>query len=63
VINVNRVKEQAVAYGHSEKREFAFLVAHSMLHLCGYDHERLDQEAVMMTRQETILNHLNITRE
>ena len=38
IISVDKVKEQAVSYGHSELREFAFLVAHSMLHLCGYDH-------------------------
>ena len=46
VISVDKVKEQAEKYGHSETRELAFLVAHSMLHLCGYDHmedeERLD---------------------
>ena len=35
IISVDKVKEQAQNYGHSEKREFAFLVAHSMLHLCG----------------------------
>ena len=38
VINASRVWEQAAEYGHSVRREFAFLVAHSMLHLCGYDH-------------------------
>ena len=38
VISVDKVTEQAEKYGHSERRELAFLVAHSMLHLCGYDH-------------------------
>ena len=38
IISVDKVKEQAESYGHSRKREFAFLVAHSMLHRCGYDH-------------------------
>ena len=37
VISVDRVREQAAAYGHSERREFAFLIVHSMLHLFGYD--------------------------
>ena len=55
VISVDKVEEQAEKYGHSQRRELAFLVAHSMLHLCGYDHmeeeERLDMEA----RQRAIL--------
>ena len=38
IISCDRIRQQAEAYGHSQKREFAFLVAHSMLHLCGYDH-------------------------
>ncbi|EEG55022.1 rRNA maturation RNase YbeY, partial [Enterocloster asparagiformis] len=37
VISVDKVEEQAEKYGHSQTRELAFLVAHSMLHLCGYD--------------------------
>ncbi len=50
VISVDKVREQAEKYGHSETRELAFLVAHSMLHLSGYDHmedaERLEMEAM-----------------
>ena len=38
-----QVKEQALEYGHSEKREFAFLITHSMLHLFGYDHMEADE--------------------
>ena len=52
VINEKRVREQAEEYGHSELREFAFLVAHSMLHLCGYDHMEPDEAAVMEGKQE-----------
>lgn len=63
VINTLRVKEQAGLYGHSEKREFAFLVAHSMLHLCGYDHMSQEEAAEMERRQEEILQSLGITRE
>ena len=62
VISIERAKEQAAEYGHSVKREFAFLVAHSMLHLCGYDHMTPEEEKVMIAKQEAILNHLNITR-
>lgn len=63
IISVDKVKEQAESYGHSLKREFAFLVAHSMLHLCGYDHMEEEEAAVMEQKQEAILRALNITRE
>jgi probable rRNA maturation factor len=63
VLNAARVKEQAVLYGHSERREFAFLIAHSMLHLCGYDHMEAEEAADMEARQERILQALGITRE
>lgn len=58
-----RVFAQAKEYGHSVRREFAFLVAHSMLHLCGYDHMEPEEAAVMEARQETILTALGITRD
>ncbi len=63
VINEKRVRSQAVEYGHSEKREFAFLVAHSMLHLCGYDHMEEAEARVMEGKQEEVLNSLGITRD
>ena len=62
VISVEKVKEQAESYGHSELREFAFLIAHSMLHLFGYDHMTPEDAAVMEQKQEEILNALNILR-
>ncbi len=63
VINVNRVESQAREYGHSRKREFAFLVAHSMLHLSGYDHMEPEEARDMEQRQEEVLQSLNITRD
>ncbi|MBQ8030135.1 MAG: rRNA maturation RNase YbeY [Butyrivibrio sp.] len=63
VINEKRVREQAIEYGHSERREFAFLVAHSMLHLCGYDHMESDEATVMEKKQEEVLSSLGITRD
>ena len=62
ILSVDRVKEQAESYGHSQKRG-AFLVAHSMLHLCGYDHMEESQAAVMERKQEEILGALGITRD
>ena len=63
MISVDKLKEQAAHYNHSEKREFAFLVAHSMLHLCGYDHMEKEEAAVMEKKQEEVLKTLGITRE
>lgn len=62
VISVDKVIEQAEKYNHGVKREYAFLIAHSMLHLFGYDHmDELERET-MEHKQEEILNRLNITR-
>ena len=63
IISVEKVAEQAGNYGHSQKREFAFLVAHSMLHLCGYDHMEPEEAAVMERKQEAALTKLGITRD
>jgi len=63
IISADRVTEQARAYGHSRKREFAFLIAHSMLHLLGYDHMTEKEAAAMEEKQERALQELQITRE
>lgn len=63
IISAPKVVEQANAYGHSEKREFAFLIAHSMLHLFGYDHMEEDERIEMEKHQEEILNALEIRRD
>lgn len=62
VLSVEKVKEQATLYAHSEKREFAFLILHSMLHLFGYDHETDEEREAMEARQRTILDELGIKR-
>lgn len=63
ILSVERVLSQAQEYGHSFLREFAFLTAHSMLHLCGYDHMDEEEAAVMEQKQEAVLARLGITRE
>lgn len=63
VISVDHVVAQAEEYGHSVLREFAFLVAHSMYHLIGYDHMTESEAAVMEAKQRDILKQLKITRE
>ena len=63
IISVDKVITQAQEYGHSHKREFAFLVAHSMLHLSGSDHMTPEEEQEMIKKQELVLNTLGITRD
>ncbi len=63
IISAPKVLEQAAKYGHSVKREFAFLTAHSMLHLCGYDHMEKEQARRMEEKQEQVLALLGITRD
>ena len=61
-ICIKRMQEQAQEYGHSEKRELAFLTVHGLLHLLGYDHMTLEDEKEMFGLQELVLNEANITR-
>lgn len=63
ILSAERVVSQAGEYGHSVRREFAFLIAHSMLHLCGYDHMEENEAKDMEERQEMVLNRLGITRD
>ncbi len=63
IISAPKVVEQAEAYGHSEMREFAFLIAHSMLHLFGFDHMEEEERIVMENHQKIILDHLDIRRD
>ncbi len=62
MICIPRMQEQAESYGHGQIREFAFLIAHSMLHLMGYDHIEPEEAKEMEQKQEEILANLGITR-
>ena len=62
-LSMERVKAQAREFGHSDRRELAYLVVHSVLHLLGYDH--LDEgveKARMRAREEAIMENLGLTR-
>lgn len=63
IISLERAKEQGEEYGHSLKREVAFLTAHSMLHLLGYDHMEEEEEKEMFAKQREILIKAGIPRE
>ncbi len=63
VLSMERVKAQAAEFGHSNRRELAYLVTHSVLHLLGYDH--LDEgpmKAQMRAREDAIMEKLGILR-
>lgn len=63
VISVQRVEEQAKEYGHSFERELAYMVVHGFYHLMGEDHMNDEEKEVMRTKEENVLNKLNIVRE
>ena len=61
-ISIDKAKEQAEEYGHSFKREICFLAVHGLLHLLGYDHMEKEEEKIMFSKQELILNEAGITK-
>lgn len=61
-ICIPRMQEQANSYGHSEKRELAFLAVHGLLHLLGYDHQTKEDEEIMFGLQKEILDEEGIKR-
>ena len=63
IISLEKARQQAEEYGHSLERELAFLTAHSMLHLLGYDHMEKDEEEDMFRRQKEILVEAGFPRE
>lgn len=63
IISVERMRAQAAELGHSQTREMAFLMCHSVLHLLGYDHIRADEADSMQTITEKILGKIGYTRD
>ncbi len=62
-ISYERVVAQAAEYGHAVERELAYLTAHGVLHLLGYDHERGEADAAeMRAREETVMERLGLSR-
>lgn len=62
IISMDKVNEQSEKYGHSRERELGFLVAHSMLHLFGYDHMEPEETEVMEVKQRNILKLVHLNR-
>lgn len=63
IISVERVKEQALEYGHSFERELSYMVVHGFYHLMGEDHIEESDKKQMRAKEENVLNKLNIVRE
>lgn len=61
-ISIDKVKGQALTYGHSEMREIIFLSVHGLLHLLGYDHKKKADEKKMIQKQMEVLNKYGIKR-
>ena len=62
-ISWEKIKEQAVEYNHSEKREWSYLFTHGLLHLCGYDHQTKEDEQEMNALAEKIMNKVKVGRD
>lgn len=60
LLSLEKAQEQAELYDHSFEREVAFLTAHSMLHLLGYDHIEEDDEKVMREKQREVMKRLHL---
>ena len=63
IISLEKVKNQSKEYGHSEEREFYYVLCHGMLHLLGYDHIEDEDKKIMRKREEEILEKFNYTRD
>ena len=61
-ICLDKAYEQADLYNHSNLREVCFLITHGLLHLLGYDHMEEEEEKVMFSLQEELLNEYGIER-
>ncbi|SNX55248.1 rRNA maturation RNase YbeY [Thermoanaerobacterium sp. RBIITD] len=62
VISLEKARQQAMEYGHSFLREVAYLTAHSMFHLMGYDHEKEEDKKIMREKEEEVMKRLNLER-
>ena len=63
IISLERAREQAAEYGHSEYREIGYLTCHALFHLMGYDHMEEDERAVMRAREEEAMRMVSLTRD
>lgn len=63
IISIQKVKEQAIEYGHSFERELAYMVVHGFYHLMGYDHIEEEDKKEMRLKEEKILQELKLVKD
>ena len=63
VISIERVKEQAIEYGHSFERELSYMLVHGFYHLMGEDHIKEEDKIILRAKEENVLEQLNIVRD
>lgn len=63
VVSIERVKQQSVEYGHSFERELSYMLVHGFYHLMGEDHIKEEDKVIMRSKEENVLEQLNIVRE
>ena len=63
IISLEKALEQSQDFGHSLHREIAYLTAHSMFHLLGYDHMEEDEKGIMRTKEKEVMKRLGIFKE
>lgn len=63
VLSLPHAQSQALEFGHSPKRELGYLTAHSIFHLCGYDHMTDADKARMREMEERAMALMGLRRE
>ncbi len=58
IISIDKVKEKADEFKHSENEEFTLLFIHGLLHLLGFDHEIDNGE--MRKKEEELIKEFNL---
>ncbi|HEY9615661.1 MAG TPA: rRNA maturation RNase YbeY [Microcoleaceae cyanobacterium] len=61
VISLDTAQRQAEAQGHALATELAWLAAHGLLHLLGWDHPDDDSLLKMLNQQQKLLNTVGLS--
>ena len=62
LFSLEKAKEQALDFGHSNEREIIYLIVHSIFHLLGYDHMEEEEKAIMREKEEKVMSKIRLER-